>query len=238
MLPAVRACARRRCPASELKVAQQCGAISPDLDDLANLTSISPTSIDRPSLSPRSRLDLPPSGGSDAFSGTSANPLVGEACRLLVEAGGAALLAETDELIGAEQYVLQVCTLCTSAPSAPPHPLHLGSHCTLCALCTWHPLHPLHPLSGPHPRQNVRDYETAEAFLALVARFQRCYTSLPNSPLTLATPSYPCYTLLTLAYTFLTGTPPRTTAPPRATRAAATCTAACTTSRSSRSAPR
>ena len=78
--------------------------------------------------------------------------------------------------------------LCTSAPSAPPHPLHLGSHCTLCALCTWHPLH---PLSGPTPRQNVRDYETAEAFLALVARFQRCYTSLPTSPLTLATPSSP-----------------------------------------------
>ena len=36
-----------------------------------------------------------------------ANPLVGESCRQLVEAGGTALLAETDELIGAEQYVLQ-----------------------------------------------------------------------------------------------------------------------------------
>ena len=46
-------------------------------------------------------------GGSDAFSGTAANPLLADASKLLVEAGGAALLAETDELIGAEQYVLQ-----------------------------------------------------------------------------------------------------------------------------------
>ena len=46
-------------------------------------------------------------GGSDAFSGTAANPLVAAASKHIVEAGGAALLAETDELIGAEQYVLQ-----------------------------------------------------------------------------------------------------------------------------------
>ena len=43
----------------------------------------------------------------DAFSGTCANPLVAEASRLLVVAGGPALLAETDELIGAEEYVLR-----------------------------------------------------------------------------------------------------------------------------------
>ena len=46
-------------------------------------------------------------GGSDAFSGTAANPLLADASKMLVEAGGSALLAETDELIGAEQYVLQ-----------------------------------------------------------------------------------------------------------------------------------
>lgn len=45
-------------------------------------------------------------GGSDAFSGTCANPLVGAACKLLIERGGSALLAETDELIGAEAYIL------------------------------------------------------------------------------------------------------------------------------------
>jgi len=88
-----------------------------------------------PEVASCARVRCPPSalqvaqqcGGSDAFSGTNANPLVGEACRLLVEAGGTALLAETDELIGAEQYVLQ----------------------------------------------NVKDYATAERFLAFVARFQR-----------------------------------------------------------------
>lgn len=46
-------------------------------------------------------------GGSDAFSGISANPLLGWIARELIRYGGAANLAETDELIGAEPYVLQ-----------------------------------------------------------------------------------------------------------------------------------
>ncbi|EDQ85851.1 uncharacterized protein MONBRDRAFT_28912 [Monosiga brevicollis MX1] len=46
-------------------------------------------------------------GGSDAFSGISANPLAGWMARELVAQGGSAVLAETDELIGAESYVLQ-----------------------------------------------------------------------------------------------------------------------------------
>ncbi len=45
-------------------------------------------------------------GGSDAFSGISANPLLGAVARRLIRNGGAANLAETDELIGAEPYVL------------------------------------------------------------------------------------------------------------------------------------
>ncbi|MEZ4863776.1 MAG: UxaA family hydrolase [Caldilineaceae bacterium] len=45
-------------------------------------------------------------GGSDAFSGISGNPLIGWVARELVRYGGAANLAETDELIGAESYVL------------------------------------------------------------------------------------------------------------------------------------
>lgn len=45
-------------------------------------------------------------GGSDAFSGISANPLAGWMARYLTCCGGAGLLAETDELIGAERYVL------------------------------------------------------------------------------------------------------------------------------------
>lgn len=46
-------------------------------------------------------------GGSDAFSGVSGNPLVGWLARELVRCGGAANLAETDELIGAESYILR-----------------------------------------------------------------------------------------------------------------------------------
>lgn len=46
-------------------------------------------------------------GGSDAFSGISANPLAGAIGAEAVRRGGAAVLAETDELIGAEAYVLE-----------------------------------------------------------------------------------------------------------------------------------
>lgn len=46
-------------------------------------------------------------GGSDAFSGVSGNPLVAWIARETVRCGGAANLAETSELIGAESYVLQ-----------------------------------------------------------------------------------------------------------------------------------
>ena len=44
-------------------------------------------------------------GGSDACSGLSANPAVGAACDLLIDAGGTAILAETPELIGAEHII-------------------------------------------------------------------------------------------------------------------------------------
>jgi len=45
-------------------------------------------------------------GGSDAFSGLSANPLVGAVGREVIRYGGCVNLAETDELVGAENYVL------------------------------------------------------------------------------------------------------------------------------------
>jgi len=45
-------------------------------------------------------------GGSDAFSGVSGNPLAGWVAKETIRWGGAANLAETDELIGAEPYVL------------------------------------------------------------------------------------------------------------------------------------
>ena len=45
-------------------------------------------------------------GGSDAFSGVSANPLASWVAREIIRHGGAANHAETDELIGAEPYML------------------------------------------------------------------------------------------------------------------------------------
>lgn len=46
-------------------------------------------------------------GGSDAFSGISGNPLVSRVAREIIRCGGAANLAETNELMGAEHYILQ-----------------------------------------------------------------------------------------------------------------------------------
>ncbi|MCY3799666.1 MAG: UxaA family hydrolase [Chloroflexi bacterium] len=45
-------------------------------------------------------------GGSDAFSGISGNPLAAWVAKEVIQYGGSANLAETDELIGAESYVL------------------------------------------------------------------------------------------------------------------------------------
>lgn len=46
-------------------------------------------------------------GGSDAFSGVSGNVLAGQVAKEVIRHGGSANLAETDELIGAEPYVLE-----------------------------------------------------------------------------------------------------------------------------------
>ncbi len=46
-------------------------------------------------------------GGSDAFSGISGNPLAAWVAKEIVRYGGTSHLAETDELIGAESYMLQ-----------------------------------------------------------------------------------------------------------------------------------
>ncbi len=54
-------------------------------------------------------------GGSDAFSGVSGNPLAAYVAKEVISYGGCANLAETDELIGAEEYLLKnVCDLSTA----------------------------------------------------------------------------------------------------------------------------
>lgn len=45
-------------------------------------------------------------GGSDAFSGVSGNPLAGSVVHEVIRHGGSGNLCETDELVGAESYVL------------------------------------------------------------------------------------------------------------------------------------
>ena len=45
-------------------------------------------------------------GGSDSFSGITANPLVGRVCELLVAAGGSALMTEVPEMFGAETVLM------------------------------------------------------------------------------------------------------------------------------------
>jgi len=68
MLPLANEARRVPCPASEIKLALQCG-------------------------------------GSDAWSGVSANPALGFACDMLAAHGGAGLLAETPEIYGAEHLL-------------------------------------------------------------------------------------------------------------------------------------
>jgi altronate hydrolase len=46
-------------------------------------------------------------GGSDAWSGITANPALGYACDLLVAQGGTGVLAETPEIYGAEHLLTQ-----------------------------------------------------------------------------------------------------------------------------------
>lgn len=46
-------------------------------------------------------------GGSDSFSGITANPALGYCCDLLVEQGGTVVLAETTEIFGAEHLLLR-----------------------------------------------------------------------------------------------------------------------------------
>ena len=48
-------------------------------------------------------------GGSDGFSGITANPLVGRFCDLLVSMNGTCVLTEVPEMFGAEQLLMQRC---------------------------------------------------------------------------------------------------------------------------------
>jgi altronate hydrolase len=65
-------------------------------------------------IAPQARVPLPLAeltlgikcGGSDGFSGITANPLVGRVCELLVAAGGSVLMTEVPEMFGAETELM------------------------------------------------------------------------------------------------------------------------------------
>ena len=53
-------------------------------------------------------------GGSDGYSGITANPALGVAADLLVKKGGSSILSETPEIYGAEHLLINSCLLYTS----------------------------------------------------------------------------------------------------------------------------
>jgi len=75
-------------------------ALMPDLLSEADKTSRGPAPLSALSLG----LEC---GGSDAFSGLSANPALGHASDLLVQAGGRGIISETPEFSGAEHLFAQ-----------------------------------------------------------------------------------------------------------------------------------
>jgi altronate hydrolase len=68
-----------------------------------------------PAIARRERVELPLSrlsiglkcGGSDGFSGLTANPLVGKLCDIIVAAGGRAIMTEVPEMFGAEGPLME-----------------------------------------------------------------------------------------------------------------------------------
>ena len=68
------------------------------------------TALDVPKLVPASRLKIGlKCGGSDGFSGITANPLVGRFSDWLVAQGGTAVLTEVPEMFGAETLLMNRC---------------------------------------------------------------------------------------------------------------------------------
>lgn len=87
-------------------------AVSDEIE--AGVAALAPL-VDKMAADTRSRCDLGDlviglkCGGSDAFSGLTANPLVGRICDAVTGSGGTAILSEIPELFGAERVLLQRC---------------------------------------------------------------------------------------------------------------------------------
>ncbi len=86
------------------------GGFEDDLDDAAGIVRpwLPQVLAARRTAQPLAELKIAlQCGGSDAFSGITANPLAGAVGREVIRHGGTACHAETDELIAAEGYVLK-----------------------------------------------------------------------------------------------------------------------------------
>lgn len=82
------------------------GAVSAARDRIKTLLEVA--AAEKRTEQPASELSLGLNcGGSDSFSGITANPALGYCCDLLVEQGGTVVLAETTEIFGAEHLLLR-----------------------------------------------------------------------------------------------------------------------------------
>jgi altronate dehydratase large subunit len=94
----------------ELLMIQECGGTSATIEagvKIARRMVRRSKSLERSPADASELLLGTECGGSDGFSGISANPAIGEACDRLIDLGGSALLAETTELIGAEHLLAE-----------------------------------------------------------------------------------------------------------------------------------
>lgn len=104
---------------------EQAQTLVNELLPLANQTARTPQSVAHLKIALQC-------GGSDAFSGVSANPLAGYVAKEVIRYGGSANLAESPELIGAEVYVLQKVKDLTTAKKFLATLEHFK------ALASWH----------------------------------------------------------------------------------------------------
>ena len=82
------------------------GAVNAARDRIKTLLEVA--AAEKRTEQPASELSLGLNcGGSDSFSGITANPALGYCCDLLVEQGGTVVLAETTEIFGAEHLLLR-----------------------------------------------------------------------------------------------------------------------------------
>ncbi|MDF2501678.1 MAG: uxaA 4 [Anaerosporomusa subterranea] len=101
---------KKHCPykAVETVIIQDAGG---SVNAIAQGVSLAKQMVNDASLSKRVSIDASElilgteCGGSDACSGISANPALGVASDLLIDAGGTVILAETTEIIGAEHII-------------------------------------------------------------------------------------------------------------------------------------